>query len=178
MRSAVHIAVRALAIATLMALAAEGPAQSLGVRHVPSSWCQYLGCGYGPGRHAPMVHTPWQRPPRPPRMIYVRRSEGPLWPAAYESLPCYGPECFGGWPGEYGPEARRPTIAPPPIGPPASAPPTISSTSIEPTATAPPAIAPSALAPPPAIPSPAEAQVNPWIGPPPIARDAARFAAP
>lgn len=70
-------------------------AQGIGFANMPSTVPQYFGCGYGAGHHAPMVRTPAQQPPRMDRRVRVAARCGPLGPAPYASLDCYG-GCYGG----------------------------------------------------------------------------------
>lgn len=101
-------------VAALAATPARG--QSTGCMRMPSTWAQYVGCGYGAGHHAPIVRTPLQRPPRVPRMVIVSACEGPLCPAAYEPIGCYGGGCYMQYTDEYlapQPALPAPVAAPP-----------------------------------------------------------------
>jgi hypothetical protein len=86
--------------------AAEVIAESLGRASMPSTLAQYFGYGYGAGRHAPIVRTPGMHGPHVSRNVRVPRSAGPLYPAAYEPLRCYGEACYG--------DAAMPAVAPQP----------------------------------------------------------------
>ncbi len=87
--------------------AAEACAESIGRASMPSSVAQYFGYGYGAGRHAPLVRTPGMHGPQVPRNVRVPRYAGPLYPAPYASVRCYGEACY-------------PTVAP--VGAPEQAP--------------------------------------------------------
>jgi hypothetical protein len=93
-------------LAVAMTLVANiGAAESIGRASMPSRLAQYLGYGYGAGHHAPMVRTPGQHPQHVPRNVRVPRSSGPLYPAAYAPVGCYGEACY---------PAPAPQLAPPP----------------------------------------------------------------
>lgn len=81
--------------ACVMGLAAgdRAEAQALGFFHMPSTAAQYMGWGYGAGHHAPIVCTPAQRPSRAPRIASPGPCVGPLGPAPYEPIGCYGDSC-------------------------------------------------------------------------------------
>ncbi|HEX6961419.1 MAG TPA: hypothetical protein VF175_06095 [Lacipirellula sp.] len=70
-------------------------AASLGRASMPSTIAQYFGYGYGAGHHAPIVRTPGMHPDHAPRNVRLPRSAGPLYPAPYEPLRCYGEACYG-----------------------------------------------------------------------------------
>jgi hypothetical protein len=70
-------------------------AQSFGLLHMPTTVPQYLGWGYGAGHQAPIVRTPGYRPDRMQRMAFAPRCTGPLCPAPYEPIGCYGGMCSG-----------------------------------------------------------------------------------
>jgi hypothetical protein len=85
-----------IAIALLLACPADArhaSAQAIGLYHMPSTVAQYLGYGYGAGRHAPIVCTAAQRPARSPRIAKAPPCYGPLGPACYEPIGCYGAPC-------------------------------------------------------------------------------------
>ncbi len=75
--------------AGLTLVAQRSSAQSWGCMRLPSTTAQYLGYGYGPGRHAPLVRTPGQRPDPVPRRVVHPAAYGPLWPAGYQDVRCY-----------------------------------------------------------------------------------------
>jgi hypothetical protein len=91
----------------------EASAQAIGVYHLPSTVPQYLGWGYGAGHHAPMICSAAQRPARSPRMAKAPLCYGPLGPACYEPIGCYGAPC-----GHAGPVLMHPQITATPIAPP------------------------------------------------------------
>jgi hypothetical protein len=72
---------------------AKAGAQSVGCFGMPSRVSQDLGYGYGAGHHAPMVRTWGQHPERVPRRVWAPAAEGPLYPAAYGPIGCYGEAC-------------------------------------------------------------------------------------
>lgn len=78
-----------------VAICAAASAQGIGCANMPSTVPQYFGFGYGAGHHAPIVRTPAQQPPRMDRRVRVAARCGPLAPAPYAPLGCYG-GCFGG----------------------------------------------------------------------------------
>lgn len=114
-----HPARLAIAITTcagMALIAGRSSAQSWGCLGLPSTTAQYLGYGYGPGRHAPLVRTPGQRPAAVPRRVVHPAAYGPLWPADYQYVRCYG-DC--GQCGVAGPVAPMPAMAPTPaVNPP------------------------------------------------------------
>ena len=69
-------------------------AGSIGRADMPSRVAQYFGYGYGAGHHAPIVRTPGQHPGHVPRNVRVPRSHGPLYPAPYRPIGCYGDACY------------------------------------------------------------------------------------
>lgn len=85
----------ALVVAALIT-AEKAPAASFGPSAMPSRVAQYFGCGYGAGHHAPIVRTPGQHPHHAPRYVRVPRAAGPLYPAPYVLVGCYGEACHGG----------------------------------------------------------------------------------
>lgn len=109
LRRAALSAVTVLAIAT----AANVSAESLGRASMPSSVAQYFGYGYGAGRHAPLVRTPGMHGPHVPRNVRVPRYVGPLYPAPYAPVRCYGEACYGAEPTA----VPEPTAMPEPAGP-------------------------------------------------------------
>ena len=101
-----------LAAAVAM-LASACDATAVGPSAMPSRVAQYFGYGYGPGHHAPIVRTPGHHPENVPRYARVPRSYGPLYPAPYAPLGCYGEACYPApAPGMMMPE---PTMAPAPL---------------------------------------------------------------
>jgi hypothetical protein len=118
--SRTRISLIALATGMMMLAASQASGQSLGFLKLPSTVPQYLGWGYGAGHHAPIVKTPAMRPPRMQRMTYYPAYCGPLWPADYEPIGCYGgacPTCELGVAAPIPPVARQaaPPFAPPPV---------------------------------------------------------------
>lgn len=104
--------------ATAIALACfagarDASAQAFGAYHMPSTFPQYLGWGYGAGHHAPMICTPAQRPARSPRIAKASPCYGPLGPACYEPLGCHGAPC-----GPAGPALMHPPVSATPVAPP------------------------------------------------------------
>jgi hypothetical protein len=112
-RTDMRILRRVVAIAAMGAgaavLIAPTSAASLGRASMPNTVAQYFGYGYGAGHHAPIVRTPGMHPERVPRNVRVPRYAGPLYPAPYEAVRCYGEACYGG-------------VEPVPAYPPANAP--------------------------------------------------------
>lgn len=72
-----------LLAATFCATPAAG--QSLGFHSLPSSPLQFLGYGYGAGRHAPIVHAPLARPANVPNFMLV---PGYCSPQCYQAIGC------------------------------------------------------------------------------------------
>jgi hypothetical protein len=108
------------AIALVMACAAaDASAQAIGVYHMPSTVPQYLGWGYGAGHHAPMVCSAAQRPDRSTRLAKAQPCYGPLGPACYEPIGCYGGGCCMAPHASAGPALLRPQVTATPIAPPA-----------------------------------------------------------
>jgi hypothetical protein len=70
-------------------------AASLGPSKLPSRVGQCFGYGYGAGHHAPIVKTPGQHPKHAPRYVHMPRHCGPLYPAPYAPVGCYGNACHG-----------------------------------------------------------------------------------
>ena len=60
----------------------------------PSRLGQFFGYGYGAGHHAPIVHASY-KPLHVPRTTQIPEGYGPLGPAPYEVLGCYGQSCNG-----------------------------------------------------------------------------------
>jgi hypothetical protein len=88
-------ALLAVALAVLaVEPAAEVGAESIGRASMPSSVAQYFGYGYGAGRHAAIVRTPGMHGPHMPRNVRVPRYVGPLYPAPYAPVRCYGEACY------------------------------------------------------------------------------------
>jgi hypothetical protein len=96
----VRAAVICGAFGAALVIAPAARAQSFGCMRMPSTLGQYFGYGYGAGHHAPIVRTPGVRPERVQRMTISPRACGPLGPAPYEMIGCYGGSCQGGC--EYG----------------------------------------------------------------------------
>jgi hypothetical protein len=92
----VRAAVICGAIGAALVIAPAARAQSFGCLRMPSTVAQYLGYGYGAGHHAPIVRTPGVRPERVQRMAISPQACGPLGPAPYEMVGCYGDACQGG----------------------------------------------------------------------------------
>jgi hypothetical protein len=104
------------AIALILAGAAsarEAAAQAIGVYHMPSTVGQYLGWGYGAGHHAPLICSAAQRPARSQRITTSPPCYGPLGPACYEPVGCYGPACSS-----HAPLYLQPPITATPVAPP------------------------------------------------------------
>src|SRR5215207_1582792 len=80
-------------------------AESIGRAAMPSRLAQYLGYGYGAGHHAPIVRTPGQHPEHVARNVRMPWGSGPLYPAPYAPVGCYGEACY---------PARAPQLAPTP----------------------------------------------------------------
>lgn len=116
------------AIALVLACAAgarDASGQAIGLYHLPSTVPQYLGWGYGAGHHAPMICSPAQRPERSPRIAKSPPCYGPLGPACYEPIGCYGAPCGGA-----GPVLMHPQLTAAPVAP--SAPPVAPATALAP----------------------------------------------
>ena len=107
-----------LAAAVAM-LASACEAAAISPSAMPSRVAQYFGYGYGAGHHAPIVRTPGQHPEHIPRYARVPRSYGPLYPAPYAPIGCYGEACYQApTSGTMMPEPVRtpaPTLVPEPI---------------------------------------------------------------
>lgn len=86
--------------------ASTARAQAIGRMRMPSTVPQYFAVGYGAGHHAPLVRTPAQHPERIRRTTYVPACYGPLGPAGYEPIGCYGGTCYSA------PTAPAPAPAP------------------------------------------------------------------
>ena len=112
------IRVIAAAIVAVLCAGSAGyaSAESIGRAAMPSRVVQYFGYGYGAGHHAPIVRTPGQHPGHPPRNVRVPRSHGPLYPAPYAPIGCYGEACYAA-PLPYA--APAPELAPVPTAAPA-----------------------------------------------------------
>ena len=118
--------VRLAALVLILAAAERGVGQSFGFMSMPSSFAQYLGYGYGPGRHAPLVAVPGRHPQRTPRKAYMSEY---LEPAPYDTIGCggWGADCGcaqGMAPApapvvqDYGPPTmQQPIVQPPMAGP-------------------------------------------------------------
>ena len=104
----------ALAVVVL-ALAAEVAAESIGRASMPSSVAQYFGYGYGAGRHVAIVRTPGMHGPHVPRNVRVPRYVGPLYPAPYAPVRCYGEACYGAAPPAVPEPAVTPAVIPVPV---------------------------------------------------------------
>jgi hypothetical protein len=102
----------------VVATAANVRAESLGRASMPSTVAQYFGYGYGAGRHAPLVRTPGMHGPHVPRNVRVPRYAGPLYPAPYSSVRCYGEACYGAEPTAMPEPAASPEILPAPAAAP------------------------------------------------------------
>jgi len=79
-----------LAAAILVTLAACGPAQAVGRWNLPSAACQWLGYGYGPGYHAPMLLGPAHKAPvarHGVRRLPQPPAQGWLTPSPHDALP-------------------------------------------------------------------------------------------
>lgn len=117
--------VAALTSGAALAASTAG-AQSRGYMRMPSTFAQYVGCGYGAGHHAPIVRTPLQRPDRVQRVMLVAPCEGLMPPAGYAPIGCYGGACGAHDAWEY-PEPSAvmmtPQMAAPPLPAAAPAPP-------------------------------------------------------
>jgi hypothetical protein len=70
-------------------------AQGFGAMKMPSTFCQYLGWGYGAGHHAPILRTPWLRTERTQRIVFLPRQCAPLASPPYVVQGCYGGHCGG-----------------------------------------------------------------------------------
>jgi hypothetical protein len=100
--------------------AAEAAAESIGRASMPSSVAQYFGYGYGAGRHAAIVRTPGMHGPNVPRNVRVPRYVGPLYPAPYAQVRCYGEACYPSEAPAAEPEpAPMPDVMPAPVTAPA-----------------------------------------------------------
>jgi hypothetical protein len=108
-----------IAIAVVMACAAAGDAsaQAIGLYHMPSTVPQYFGWGYGAGHHAPLVCTAAQRPGRSARIAKAPPCYGPLGPAVYEPIGCYGGSCSTAPHANAGPVLLHPQITATPVAP-------------------------------------------------------------
>ena len=91
MRSLGRIAAVILLAAAVAGISQMAAGESIGCYSMPSRFSQYLGYGYGAGHHAPIVRTPAQHPYQAPRNV---RSYGPLYPAPYAPIGCYGQTCY------------------------------------------------------------------------------------
>jgi hypothetical protein len=91
----VRAAVICGAFGAAIVIAPAAHAQSFGCMRMPSTLGQYFGYGYGAGHHAPIVRTPGVRPDRVQRMAISPAACGPLGPAPYEVVGCYGGTCEG-----------------------------------------------------------------------------------
>jgi hypothetical protein len=100
---------------------ADVGAESMGRASMPSSAAQYFGYGYGAGRHAAIVRTPGMHGPNVPRNVRVPRYVGPLYPAPYAPVRCYGEACYPSEAPAAVPEpAPMPDVMPAPVTAPAS----------------------------------------------------------
>ena len=86
----------AVIAATVVLAADRAAAQSIGCARMPSRVPQYFGYGYGAGHHAPMVRTPGYPTPHVKHITFVPAYCGSLAPAAYETVRCYGDDCYIG----------------------------------------------------------------------------------
>ena len=110
---------RGMTLALALVMAAQASAQSVGCLHMPSTFSQYLGYGYGAGRHAPIVHAPLSTPMRMPRRTHA---PGYCDPVGYAPIGCSDGGC-GAATGGYGmPTMPMPTPGPELAPPAASAP--------------------------------------------------------
>jgi len=82
-----------LAAGAALAWCETARAQSVGCFGMPSRASQYFGYGYGAGHHAPIVRSWGQHPSRVPRNVHVPAAQGPLYPAPYAPVGCYGQFC-------------------------------------------------------------------------------------
>lgn len=97
--------------------AADAQAQAIGFMRMPSTIAQYVGCGYGAGHHAPIVRTPLQRPAYVQRVTIVPAYQGPLYPAGYAPIGCYGGNCYTSAPWGMATPSLAPMQTPPMASP-------------------------------------------------------------
>jgi hypothetical protein len=96
--------------------AERAAAQCFGLMHMPTTFPQYLGYGYGAGHQAPIVRTPGYSPERMQRMAFAPRGCGPQCPAPYAPIGCYDGACSGcgmSPQSAYPPSAYQPSVGAP-----------------------------------------------------------------
>ena len=93
MSKRIHFAAILVTVAASLSLAQEAAAWLPGFPPMPSTCAQWWGYGYGPGHHAPMLHTPGAAPARGPRNIRDRSGCALTYPAPYAPIGCYGGAC-------------------------------------------------------------------------------------
>lgn len=111
MKTRFQLAAIVVAVGATLSLAQEASAWLPGFPPMPSTCAQWWGYGYGPGHHAPMLHTPKAAPPRDVRNIRDRSECALAYPAPYAPIGCYGGACGPAGPAgdsypELAPEAR------------------------------------------------------------------------
>lgn len=107
----IHFAASLVIVAAALSTTHEAAAWFPGFPPMPSTRAQWWGYGYGPGHHAPMLHTPGAAPAGGPRNIHDHGGCALTYPAPYAPIGCYGGACGPAGPAsyshpEFAPEAR------------------------------------------------------------------------
>jgi hypothetical protein len=107
------------ALATFCVFAGGSVAGATGYWNVPGNCCQWLGCGYGGGYHAPFILGPMTcECLHPPNEIRL-----PSAPNPYACAPRYNDGCGGNGCRADGPTMMAPSVQPAPAPAPESLPP-------------------------------------------------------